>query len=309
MGIISMSADEARRLGVQFPSNSDQIHVLACPSTRRGFLATSAATGIAVVTGAAGYHLSIPAKANDNSLAKIVEIAVASSVNAPWQSRGVPASYFKGMALVYGRVYCKLKMGDVVALDMAQASTGDTNRDALAWYEDKFVAAGLRNTGSSVTTLRHLFVLLIGLGIRESSGRYCNGRDPTAFGLTADTAGAGLFNVSFNASSANPLLIQLFNHYSASPSKFADVFKEQVRCSPSDYENIGSGDGARFQWLAKECPAFAVEVAGVGLRHIRKHWPSVNKRAPQVRRDVDDMLQEVQAVVDNSPSIHQMLLV
>jgi hypothetical protein len=133
MGIISMSADEARRLGDQFPINSDQIRVLAGPPTRRGFFATSAATGIVVATGAAGCHLSAPAEANDNSLTKIVEIAAASSVNSPWQGRGVPASYFKGMALVYGRVYCKLKMGDAVALDMAQATTGDTHRDALAW--------------------------------------------------------------------------------------------------------------------------------------------------------------------------------
>ena len=35
----------------------------------------------------------------------------------------------------------------------------------------------MRNDVSGIDTLRHLFVLMIGLGMRELSGRYCEGRD------------------------------------------------------------------------------------------------------------------------------------
>lgn len=37
-------------------------------------------------------------------------------------------------------------------------------------------------------TLRQLFVLLIGLGMRESSGQYCEGRDRSASNVTAEAA-------------------------------------------------------------------------------------------------------------------------
>lgn len=38
---------------------------------------------------------------------------------------------------------------------------------------------------SGVATLRHVFVLLFGLGMRESSGRYCEGRDRSVSNTTA----------------------------------------------------------------------------------------------------------------------------
>jgi hypothetical protein len=57
----------------------------------------------------------------------------------------------------------------------------------------------MRNDVSGIDTLRHLFVLMIGLGMRESSGRYCEGRDQSASNTSADTAEAGLFQTSWNA--------------------------------------------------------------------------------------------------------------
>ncbi len=36
-----------------------------------------------------------------------------------------------------------------------------------------------------------------------------------------------------------------------------DVFREGVRCSGADLENSGTGPGAEFQRLSKECPLFA----------------------------------------------------
>src|SRR5262249_10854782 len=82
------------------------------------------------------------------------------------------------------RVCLKLKAGDSAALAMT-APLGGTSSDALAWYG---AAAGDRST-----TLRQLFALLYGLGMRESSGNCFEGRDRSASNVTADTAEAGLF--------------------------------------------------------------------------------------------------------------------
>ena len=202
------------------------------------------------------------------------------------------------MSVVYARLYCKLKAGDPAAIDMAKPDTGNPDRDALTWYAALFSDVGMDNHTAGVDTLRHLFVLLIGLGMRESSGRHCEGRDRSASNVTADTAEAGLFQSSFNASHANGLLPQLFQHYLTHPSGFVEIFKEGVACRPSDLENFGTGDGREFQRLSKECPAFAAEFAAVGLRHFRKHWGPINRKEAQLVPECDAMFRRVQEIVD-----------
>ena len=244
------------------------------------------------------------------SLDQITRMAAASAL-APvfWKDRGVaPVGYIKGMALTFGRAYCKLKAGDPAAAEMAKAVTTNIARDALTWYKDRFAEAGMDNSVAGADTLRHLFVLLTGLGMRESSGQHCEGRDRSAHNTTAETAEAGLFQMSFNARSASPLLPSLFAHYSANPSGFVDVFKEGVRCSASSLENFGSGEGKAFQRLCKECPAFAAEAAAVGLRNIRKHWGPISRRQAELRSECDELYRQVQAAVDASPALAAALL-
>lgn len=232
---------------------------------------------------------------------QITEVAANSSLaTVRWRDRGkAPIGYIKGMAVVYASVYCKLKAGNSIAIEMSKANTSSISKDALAWYNEKFRSIGMDNNTSGVNTLRHLFVLLVGLGMRESSGKHCVGRDRSASNTTSETAEAGLFQTSFNARNANPLLKVLFNEYSNNQSGFLDVFKEGVRCRASDIENFGTGDGKEFQRLAKECPAFAVEFAGVGLRNIRKHWGPINRKEVELRPECDTMLIKVQELVDS----------
>jgi hypothetical protein len=220
-----------------------------------------------------------------------------------WKARGVaPAGYVKGMAVAYARVYAKLKDDDPAAVDMAKGRTNDATRDALAWYNAIFAAAGMNNDHDGVETLRHLFVLLIGLGMRESSGRYCEGRDRSADNTGADDAEAGLFQCSYDSRGASPLLPKLFTQYAARPFGFVDIFKEGVSCTAEDLENFGTGDGMNFQKLSKACPAFAAEFAAVGLRHIRKQWGPINARAAEIRPECDAMLQRVEDAVDRLPA-------
>jgi hypothetical protein len=232
----------------------------------------------------------------------ILEIASTSDIaRFNWKDRGpARAGYIKGMALIYARVFCKLKAGDAAATEMAKAKTEDNHRDALAWYGQKFTDAGFSNAVAGADTLRHLFVLLIGLGMRESSGRYCEGRDRSASNTTAESAEAGMFQTSFNARTASPLLPVLFASYSTHPSGFVEIFREGVPCKPKDLENFGTGPGMEFQRLSKECPAFAAEFAAVGLRNIRTHWGPINRHEAEIRPECDTMLRAVQNAVDTS---------
>lgn len=243
------------------------------------------------------------AKPNDAVLAQevvdeIVDAAAGSSLAAVrWNDRGVaPIGYIKGMAATYGLVYAKWKAKDSAAVAMAAMNSGHDETDALAWYDLQFRAAGMNNSVSGEATLRHLFVLLIGLGMRESSGRYFEGRDMSAHNVTADTAEAGLFQMSWNARNASPELPRLFARYSAKPEGFLSVFQEGLQ--PKETENFGSGEGAAFQRLCKTCPAFAAEAAAVGLRVLRRHWGPINRHDAEIRPEADVLLKKVEEIVD-----------
>ncbi|MFN8526843.1 MAG: SH3 domain-containing protein [Chloroflexota bacterium] len=232
----------------------------------------------------------------------ILEIADSSAIATfNWPGRGAaPRGYTRGMALVFARSHCRLQDGDEFAREMARANTGDGARDALAHYANEFAELGMDNESSGVVTLRHLFVLLLGLGMRESSGRWCEGRDRSAENVTSDTAEAGLFQTSWNAHTASPLLPDLLSRYQQRPAGFHDVFAAGVTATDEDLQNFGSGDGREFQRLSKECPAFAAEFAAIGLRHIRTHWGPINTRAAVLRPEADRMFLRVQQAVDSA---------
>jgi hypothetical protein len=125
------------------------------------------------------------------------------------------------------------------------------------------------------------------------------GRDRSAHNISAETAEAGLFQTSFNARGASPLLPKLFADFKAKPSRgYRHVFEEGVRCKEANAENFGEGDGRDFQKLSKECPVFAVEFAAIGLRNVRKHWGPINRQAAEVKPDADALFREVQKLVD-----------
>jgi hypothetical protein len=229
----------------------------------------------------------------------ILRVAAGSAIATySWTGRGrAPQGYIKGMALSFGRLFYKLQDRDPVALEIAKASTGVPTTDTLAHYAVQFRTLGMSNDATSVDTLRHVFALMLGLGMRESSGRYCEGRDRSASNVTADTAEAGLFQTSWNIRSASPLLPPLFTQYKARPAGFREVFAEGVSVRAGDLDNFGSGDGRDYQELAKSCPAFAVESTAIGLRNRRQHWGPINQRTAELRSDADRMFLEVQNVV------------
>jgi hypothetical protein len=251
-------------------------------------------------------------EADIGPIATITQIAARSPIaRFNWPGRGVaPIGYIKGLAVVFARVLCKLQAGDPAAKEMAKANTGNAARDVLAHYDEIFRSVGMNNNVSGPDTLRHLFVLMIGLGMRESSGKFCEGQDRSApENRTANKAEAGLFQTSIDARSASPLLPELFDKFSANPSGFIDIFREGTpRCTDRNLQNFGSGSGRDFQKLSKECPGFAAEFAGVTLRNLRKHYGPINNRAAKVKPECDAMLLDVQNFVNANPSISSVLI-
>ncbi|QNP40513.1 hypothetical protein [Lysobacter solisilvae (ex Woo and Kim 2020)] len=228
----------------------------------------------------------------------ILRLAEASDIaQYDWNQRGqAPKGYIKGMALAFADAYARLKGGEAVAQEMGR-EIGEPATDALAWYRNHFAQAGFAAPATASDRLRQLFVMLVGLGMRESSGRYCEGRDRSASNTSANTAEAGLFQMSYDLCLALPSLQRLMETYGNSTT-LAEVFREGVRCKASDWENHGRGHGMEFQRLTKACPAFAVDCAAVALRARRKHWGPINKRAAEVRLECDSLLLAVQQLVD-----------
>lgn len=247
---------------------------------------------------------TVPATPNSapaGLLTKIVGLAVDSSVaRYLWHQRGrAPAGYIKGMASTFGRVYVAFKAGDSSAQLMARANTGNDDVDAISWFNSNFRAVGMHNDVGGPETLRHVFVLLTGLGMRESSGQYGEGRDVTADNVTADTAEAGLFQQSWNSQGASREFSKIFGRYSLPETDgLLSIFKEGVTPRPSSLQNYGSGPGYDFQKLCKSKPAFAVECAAVGLRVIRRHWGPLNRKEAEIRPEADALYHQIQDIVD-----------
>ena len=237
-----------------------------------------------------------------STMDEICNIALSSSIaNYSWKDRGkAPKGYIKGMAFAYSVLYRKIMAGDEATKLMGKAATTDTARDVLAWYADQFKAQGMDNSRPGVDTLRHLFALQIGLGMRESSGKYCEGRDMSATNVSADTCEAGLFQMSWNANSCSTDVQKVYLEYTVyGPCQQTglDLFSDGVTCSSSSWSNYGSGIGRDYQALAKNAPAFACESVAVALRHLRQHWGPINRKEVELKKEADQMLQDVESAL------------
>src|SRR5262249_45873941 len=83
-----------------------------------------------------------------------------------------------------------------------------------------------------------------GLACAKSSGRYCEDRDRSARNISADSAEAGLFQMSWDAHTADAEILRLFGEYRASQDDgLLAIFREGVTAHQYDLESYGSGDG------------------------------------------------------------------
>jgi len=227
----------------------------------------------------------------------IKAIALNSSIAGySWKDRGrAPAGYTQGMALAFAQSYLRLKADHPAVVEMARART-NSDKDALNVYRVEYQGLGMSNETSGIDTLRHLYALMLGHGMRESSGYHCEGRDQSASNVSSDTAEAGLFQTSYNAhGSSDPEFDQIMDEFAANPMMcYLDAFSKNVQCGSSDWANYGSGRGYQFQDLCKKCPPFAVESAALTLRSLCNHYGPIIRKECELRRESDTMLQAVQ---------------
>lgn len=201
-----------------------------------------------------------------------------------WKDRGrAPVGYIKGVVASYQKSICRK---DPV---MTQPIS-DGSKDALAWY-------GLTGATAEERLLK-TYTLLLGLGMRESGGKWCLGRDTSASNFSADTCEAGPFQTSANSRGASKALTELETWYKSHPEACnLSVWKEGVS---ADYWNCktpigGSGPGADWQRMIRSCPSFAAEWAAITLRTLRKHYGPFSAKAAEYNSDCELMLRSIQA--------------
>src|SRR5579863_4150120 len=279
------------------------------------------AAGIAAGLAAGGTPSSLaqnaPASAGPDGITALRTIASQSQCAAHnWTARGrAPRSYIEGVTLVFARSVCQPQRADVQIVS-APVGTSPNSDDALSLYQSAFQESGVRNARRGVDTLRHSYALLIGLGMMESSGKYCEGRDVSECFTTADSAEAGLFQTSYGARRFSPALNELFQNYNANQNRcLLDVFQGPMcrivtshnpDCPSATSDVAGTGPGADWQKLTKSCPAFATEYGAVVLRKhggMKGEFNPIRKRQAELRPECDSMLQKAQIYVEQHPEV------
>lgn len=234
----------------------------------------------------------------------ICEIAVDSAIaDYDWRDRGqAPPGYIMGMALAWAQLVQRFYLRDSAVREMAKPDSHDPDLDALSWYADEFSALGMSNDEEGgIDTLRHLMVLMLGLGMRESSGQHCVGRDMSAENVSSDTCEAGLFQTSWNISSCSDEIEKLFEMWAPSldvkggyTQCYLSTFSEGVSCDSSDWDSYGSGQGLDYQDLSKQCPPAHIDITAIGLRNRRQHWGPINRKEVELLPSANRMFYAIQ---------------
>ncbi len=203
-----------------------------------------------------------------------------------------PPGFMRGIALTYARAACN-PTADWVKVASQPVGT-DAKKDALAHYGLATGPARLEST----------FALVLGSAARESSWRWCVGKDPGASNDDAETCEAGLYQTSYNSRSASPVLPALFARYRAADSGcYAAEYKGKTTCSASNLKNYGSGDGVEFQRLSKECPGFATEYHAVMVRVRRTHYGPINLKKSLIKPACVSMFSKIGEAIKANPGI------
>lgn len=234
--------------------------------------------------------------ASDDAISKIVFGSECSK--HVFGNRGKPPiGYLKGLAHAYARSILRKDLaGTVMGRDL-----GNSSKDVLALY-------GFSQK-DSLGRIRDLYTMMIGLGMRESSGWYGTGRDSSADNTSSNTAETGLFQQSYNLKDGmdkdgKDALALLYSEYSASRSLCLEgVFvegKSSSKTMDTKYWSLSSETpanreaGLKFQQVTRECPALATEYAAVGLRGSYPHWGPAKRKEAEAYGPCRDMLAKVE---------------
>lgn len=228
-------------------------------------------------------------------------------IHYEWPGRGfAPIGYTKGMAVAFAEVYRLMKAGDPAAAAAARERTGDAAHDVLDHYAPQLALAGA-TTATAADRLIAVFSVMMGLGLRESSGRHCCGPDtPKDRGppghpvpTTPENAEAGLFQVSYDSIAGKAHRQAVVEAYAGRQDLLVE-FREGAGCErPAHWPaEVGAGKQAAFQKQMKECPLFAALYTAMLLREQRTDWGPINHKKAKVRSDAVKLFAEVKTLVD-----------
>ena len=243
--------------------------------------------------------------AHSSTVESIVVLADQSScIHHAWKGRGVaPKGYIEGITLSYARSLCRLKLNASLSTILGSSSSGNPSKDALDYYESKFNDLSISIHESGTEPLRAIYTLGIGLGMRESSGSYCEGWDRSAgSNRPSSAAESGVFQTSYDSMILSPELSKLYEEYKSNPQLcFLDIYKQGVKCKSPNI--LGTGEGAEYQKFNISCPAFATEYAMTMLRISRKHYGPINRKETQIYPGCADLLKNVQDLIESNLNI------
>jgi murein DD-endopeptidase MepM/ murein hydrolase activator NlpD len=228
-----------------------------------------------------------------------------------------PPAYLLGMALTYARVYCKWRDLDPYVLLMAaaekdfsatrpkepKATEGIVLEDMLYSLRDHFKKSGMANTSDGPDTLRHLFVLLVGLGLRESWGRYYQGPYKATPPEKLATAAAGMFQMSHSLGVGNKGYRAVHGFYeylrTVPYNGYLTVFAHGMRPGNNKVTDKTPSEPGRFRNFCLTQPALGAELAALAIRY-RNHWSPLRDKTEPVylSKECDDLFQRIQQRVD-----------
>lgn len=240
------------------------------------------------------------------SIVGIDEITTSSACSKiNWKDRGrIPIGFFKVLSRTYARALCNPNRIDVITASSPPA--GNILKDALSHY-------GINETNR----LRSVYTILAGLAARESSGKYCCGRDASADFSSHTSAEAGLFQTSWGVSKVDESLPTMTHIYQkGARSCFLEEAREgwdwKKYCSGWNEKNWNKPEEEGYQWQAttKSCPAFAIEYAAVVLRKnggSKGEFGPIRQKKVEVRSECEDLFKNIEVFVKNNPKICESL--
>jgi uncharacterized protein YgiM (DUF1202 family) len=220
----------------------------------------------------------------------------------------VARGYTKGMALAFGRTYCKLLANDPIALETAKAVDGANNLDALVRNGSRLSEAEIPvPSAAGVEMLMTVYAVLMGLGVNESDGKWHEGMYGPDGNATHETAEAGIFQTSFNITDNHANARKLYAAYRGKTDPWLPIFQEGVPYHPNGLKNHGNGPGVEFQELSKYSPTFAAEMAALRMRTKCTHWAPLRDKYVLLTDEALQFFREVKAEIDKSNSCPLLL--
>lgn len=198
-----------------------------------------------------------------------------------------PKFYLNGIARTYAQAKCDKRFVELATAPHSK------HKNREGYFGDVMYHYGI------APTLPNVFTLLLGLGMRESSGRHCCGKDTsTSQFQDAEHAEAGLWQTSYNAISMDPNLKEIFNKWEG--QCHLEHYSKGVKCSSADWKYWGSpGPGLEFQKKAKTCPSFHAHFTIITMRRNKDHFGPFwhTRKVAEFVTACQEMFQEIDKVV------------